>query len=222
MGILFFALQELDVGTNHTQWQTLAGTTGLAGNRQILSFTDAGENAEAHMARRLSLSAASAFRNSQVEVLRCDERASSLLVGVRLALWRRRKACSSASLESLEAPAVGFLQAAGLAAACAAWAQAWRALLCTIALTKLQVERIIAWDSEAHEELEPEVASMELDGWWHQGSITEVSLRSCTHAGDRRQLHGPCSHQRLREMGQLPGVARKIKEKRFVALGCLS
>eukprot|EP00439_Symbiodinium_sp_Y106_P022949 s5205_g2.t2 len=102
--------QELDVGTNHTQWQTLAGTTGLAGNRQILSFTDAGENAE-------------------VEVLRCDERASSMLVGVRLALWRRRKA-------------------AGLAAACAAWAQ---------------VERGIAWDSEAHEELEPEVASMELE-----------------------------------------------------------
>ncbi|CAE7216630.1 unnamed protein product [Symbiodinium natans] len=102
--------QELDVGTNHTQWLTQAGSTGLAGNRQLLSFTDSGGDAE-------------------VEVLRCDARASSLLVGVRLVLWRQRKV-------------------AGFAAACAAWAQ---------------VERVIPWDAETHEELQPQVASADLE-----------------------------------------------------------
>ena len=40
---LFPSSQELDVGTNHTQWLTVAGSTGLAGNRQLNSFADEGD-----------------------------------------------------------------------------------------------------------------------------------------------------------------------------------
>ena len=40
------AFQELDVGTNHTQWLNQAGSTGLAGNRQLLSFTNSGRESD--------------------------------------------------------------------------------------------------------------------------------------------------------------------------------
>ena len=59
------SVQELDVGTNHTQWLTQAGSTGLAGNRQLLSFTDSGGDAEAPAVAR--------FRSSRVPDLGCRD-----------------------------------------------------------------------------------------------------------------------------------------------------
>ena len=73
------------------------------------------------------------------------------------------------------------LEAAGLAVACAAWAQAGRRqrnFICTLDLP--QVEREIPWDADAHEELQPEVASTELEGLgWMQRRYQQTVPRLC-------------------------------------------
>ncbi|CAE8587081.1 unnamed protein product [Polarella glacialis] len=65
--------EELDVGSNHTQWLVRRSSTGLAGDSQLLSR--ANEEAE----------------GAQVDSIICEERSSSFMVGGRLQLWRRRR-----------------------------------------------------------------------------------------------------------------------------------
>ena len=57
--------EELDIGTNHTQWQPRSGATGVIGNRQLLT-----------------LDAAHATLDSTTTKIACDEGASGLLVGL--------------------------------------------------------------------------------------------------------------------------------------------
>eukprot|EP00931_Biecheleriopsis_adriatica_P017893 TRINITY_DN12682_c0_g2_i5.p1 TRINITY_DN12682_c0_g2~~TRINITY_DN12682_c0_g2_i5.p1 ORF type:complete len:3456 (+),score=703.92 TRINITY_DN12682_c0_g2_i5:578-10369(+) len=82
---------ELDVGTNHTLWAVQSSTSGLAGDKQLLT--------------RSQDEAASI----QVDNLECDAKASSLLVGGRMEVWRKRRML-------------------GVTAACSPWVQVERAI----------------------------------------------------------------------------------------------
>ena len=229
------ALQELDVGTNHTQWQTLAGTTGLAGNRQILSFTDAGENAEV---RRLSFSGhcqssqmlkvhsrppRSKYFAATSAPLPCWWECGSLFgVGARpFQLPHKPHSSDSSLLWASCYRQLAWRQPVPLGhrPACPSWQQY------PFAMETLR--RNCRW-SGASPGIQKLTRNWSLKwprwSWTAGDGIAQkgLVLRLCTqHTGDRRQLHRPGSHQRLGEMGELPGVARTdMKETLLVAIRC--
>ena len=65
--------EELDVGTNQTRWTARLGTTGVVGDLRLGSRSR--EEAE----------------NALTDVLACDEKSSSLIVGGKVEAWRRQR-----------------------------------------------------------------------------------------------------------------------------------